>query len=177
MGNFVTESPGKYVVLWIRLFFGAHLAYSGWRYIFTGYVPEIPGIGGAYVAAAADIYLYQAVKYGEAIFGLMLLTNRFVPLALVLEMPATINIFWLNTFIVGTPRQLFTGPQELFLNGILLLAYGFYFRALLVQKASPSTHWIPEKDLNALDPAQRGASGAGSPYQPASGVGATMKTA
>lgn len=36
MGNFVTESPGKYVVLWLRLFFGAHLAYSGWRYIFTG---------------------------------------------------------------------------------------------------------------------------------------------
>lgn len=177
MGNIVTEAPGKYVVMWIRLFFGAHLAYSGWRYIFTGYVPPIPGVGGAYVMAAADIYLYQAVKYGEAIFGVMLLANRFVPLALILEMPATINIFWLNTFIVATPRQLFTGPQELFLNGILLLAYGYYFRGILVQKAKPSLHWIPEKELNALDTSQPGASGAGSPAHVDSGSAASIKTA
>lgn len=130
-----------YIITWIRLFFGAHLAFSGWRYILTGYVPEIPGIGGEWAAANMAIGMYQAVKYMEAIFGLMLLSNRFVLLALILEMPATVNIFWLNTFVVATPRQLFTGPQELFLNGVLLLAYSGYLGAALKPRLEPLWLW------------------------------------
>ena len=105
-------TPTYYIVHWLRYFFGAHLLFSGGRYILTGYMPEIPGIGGEWANANAALGLYQAVKYMEFVFGAMLLANRFVLLALILEMPATVNIFWLNTFIVGTPRQLFTGPQE-----------------------------------------------------------------
>lgn len=130
-----------YIITWVRLFFGAHLLFSGGRYLLTGYVPEIPGIGGEWVAANAALGLYQAVKYMELVFGIMLLTNRFVLLALVLEMPATVNIFWLNTFIVATPRQLFTGPQELFLNGILLVAYGGYLGAALRPRLEPLWLW------------------------------------
>ena len=131
----------SYIITWLRLFFGAHLAFSGWRYILTGYVPEIPGVGGEWAAANAAIGLYQAVKYMEAVFGLMLLSNRFVLLALILEMPATVNIFWLNTFVVATPRQLFTGPQELFLNGVLLLAYSGYLGAALKPRLAPLWLW------------------------------------
>lgn len=138
-----------YIITWIRLFFGAHLLFSGGRYILTGYVPEIPGIGGEWVAANAALGLYQAVKYMEFVFGIMLLTNRFVLLALVLEMPATINIFWLNTIIVATPRQLFTGPQELFLNGVLLLAYSGYLGATLKPRLEPL--WLWNADRVCLD--------------------------
>lgn len=130
-----------YIITWIRLFFGAHLLFSGGRYILTGYVPEIPGIGGEWAAANAAIGLYQAVKYMEFVFGIMLLTNRFVLLTLILEMPATMSIFWLNTFIVGTPRQLFTGPQELFLNGVLLLAYAGYLGAAIKPRLDPLWLW------------------------------------
>jgi len=77
----------------------------------------------------------------ECVLGLMLLTNRGVLLALMLEMPATVNIFWLNTFIVATPRQLFTGPQELFMNGALLLAYGGYYVSVLQAKVEPMWLW------------------------------------
>ncbi|AKC69455.2 hypothetical protein MB84_08130 [Pandoraea oxalativorans] len=107
----------------------------------TRYVPEIPGDGGAYVNAATTIYLYPAVKYMECIFGLMLLSNRFVLLALVLEMPTTVTIFWLNTFIVATPRQLFTGPQELLMNGLLLLAYSGYMAAIFRPRLMPQWLW------------------------------------
>lgn len=130
-----------YIMTWIRLFFGAHLLFSGGRYILTGYMPAIPGIGGEWADANAAIGLYQAVKYMEFVFGVMLLTNRFVLLALILEMPATVSIFWLNTFIVGTPRQLFTGPQELFLNGVLLLAYSGYLGAALKPRLEPLWLW------------------------------------
>jgi hypothetical protein len=136
-----------YIITWIRLFFGAHLLFSGGRYILTGYVPEIPGIGGAWAEANAAIGVYQAVKYMEFIFGVMLLTNRFVLLALILEMPATVNIFWLNTFVVGTPRQLFTGPQELFLNGVLLLAYSGYLAAALKPRLDPLWLWNSDRAL------------------------------
>ncbi|MCW1400897.1 hypothetical protein OKA06_00650 [Novosphingobium sp. MW5] len=129
------------IITWIRLFFGAHLAFSGWRYVLTGYVPEIPGIGGEWSDANMAIGMYQAVKYMEAVFGLMLLSNRFVLLALILEMPATVNIFYLNTFIVAMPRQLFTGPQELFLNGVLLLAYSGYLGAALKPRLEPLWLW------------------------------------
>ena len=123
-----------YIITWIRLFFGAHLLFSGGRYILTGYMPAIPGIGGEWADANAAIGLYQAVKYMEFVFGVMLLTNRFVLLALILEMPATVNIFWLNTFIVG-------GPQELFLNGVLLLAYSGYLGAALKPRLEPLWLW------------------------------------
>lgn len=136
-----TSRSAYYIITWLRLFFGAHLLFSGGRYILTGYVPEIPGIGGEWVAANAAIGVYQAVKYMECLFGIMLLTNRFVLLALVLEMPSTVNIFWLNTFVVATPRQLFTGPQELFLNGVLLLAYGGYLGAALKPRLEPLWLW------------------------------------
>lgn len=145
--NRANQSPWKYVILWLRIYFGAHLFYSGARFILTSYIPEIPGPGGVYVEAAKGIYIFQMIKYLECVFGIMLLTNRGVLLALLLEMPATVNIFWLNTFIVATPRQLFTGPQELFMNGVLLLAYGGYFATLLQAKVEPMWLWEGWKKL------------------------------
>ncbi len=136
-----SASPWYYVIHWLRLYFGAHLLFSGVRYALTGYVPEIPGIGGEWVQANANIYLYQMIKYLEILTGAMLLFNRFPLLALILEFPATINIFWLNTFIVATPRQLFTGPQELFLNGVLLLAYSGWMYGALKPKLEPLWVW------------------------------------
>lgn len=145
--NRANQSPWKYVILWLRIYFGAHLFYSGIRFILTSYIPEIPGPGGVYVEAAKGIYIFQIIKYMECIFGLMLLANRGVLLALMLEMPATVNIFWLNTFIVATPRQLFTGPQELFMNGALLLAYGGYYASVLQAKVEPMWLWDGWKKL------------------------------
>lgn len=130
-----------YVVHWVRVYYGIYLLYSGLRYAFTGFVPEIPGVGGKWAAANADIYIYQFIKYLEIVAGTMILSNRFVLLGLILEMPTTVNVFWLNTFIVATPRQLFTGPHELIANGFLLLAYAGWIYAAVRPKLAPLWLW------------------------------------
>lgn len=135
------QSPWFFIVHWLRLYFGANLLFSGIRYAVTGFVPEIPGVGGEWVQANANIYLYQFIKYLEIVTGAMLCLNRYPLLALILQFPASINIFWLNTFIVGTPRQLFSGPQELFMNGSLLLAYSGWMAAALKPKLEPLWLW------------------------------------
>lgn len=139
------RSPWYYIVHWLRLYFGAHLLFSGIRYALTGYVPEIPGVGGEWVQANANIYLYQAIKYLEIVTGAMIFFNRYTLLGLILEFPATVNIFWLNTFIVATPRQLFTGPQELFMNGVLLLAYSGWIFAAMKPRLEPLWLWEGRK--------------------------------
>lgn len=126
------SSPWKYVITWLRLYFGAHLFFSGIRFVIDGYVPMVPGLAGEYLAGADAIGMYHWIKYMEAIYGFLLLTNRFVLLTLILEMPTTVTIFWLNTFISATPRQLFSGPQELLMNGLLLLAYSGYMNLILM---------------------------------------------
>ena len=135
------QSPWFFIVHWLRLYFGANLLFSGIRYALTGFVPEIPGVGGEWVQANANIYLYQFIKYLEIVTGAMLCLNRYPLLALILQFPASINIFWLNTFIVGTPRQLFSGPQELFMNGSLLLAYSGWMAAALKPRLEPLWLW------------------------------------
>lgn len=135
------QSQWFFIVHWLRLYFGANLLFSGIRYAVTGFVPDIPGVGGEWVQANANIYLYQIIKYLEIVTGLMLCLNRYPLLALILQFPASINIFWLNTFIVATPRQLFSGPQELFMNGVLLLAYSGWMAAALKPKLDPLWLW------------------------------------
>jgi hypothetical protein len=79
--------------------------------------------------------LYPGIKALEGIVGIVLLTNRFVPLVLVLEVPISFNIFYLNVFITGAPRQLLTGPLELGVNCALLLAYFRYYEPFLRPRA------------------------------------------
>ncbi|APA84753.1 hypothetical protein BJG93_04630 [Paraburkholderia sprentiae WSM5005] len=122
----LNSPPWKYAVLWLRVYFGADLLWSGFRYLSTGWVPFIPGIGGQYVQALDAIHMFYAVKAVEMLAGILLLTNRYVLLGAILEFPTSISIFWINTFIVATPRQLFSGPNQLLMNGLILLAYGGY---------------------------------------------------
>lgn len=131
----------KYVVLWFRMFYGAHLLYSSLRHYMTDWSAEIPGAAGRFVNSLIETGLYEAVKAIEGVVGLLLILNLFVPLVLVVEMPISIIIFFMNFFLVGTGYQLFTGPQEVFLNGILLVFYGSYYRSMLQMRAPPVPLW------------------------------------
>ncbi|MEX3640572.1 hypothetical protein AB3X90_41065, partial [Paraburkholderia sp. BR14427] len=73
--------------------------------------------------------------------GILMLSNRFVLLAAIFEFPTSVSIFWINTFIVATPRQLFSGPQELLMNGILLLAYSGYMAVCFRPTLNPMWLW------------------------------------
>ncbi|MBL8552481.1 MAG: hypothetical protein JNJ73_21015 [Hyphomonadaceae bacterium] len=135
--------PMKYVILWFRLLFGAHLIYSGMRH-FLGF-EVLSGVthpvGGPFVRIIAEMGIYQLVKLIELITGIMLFCGLFVPLVLVIEFPISVVIFILNFFIVAQPRQLFSGPQEIVLNGILLAFYGRYYMPLLNPLSPPRPIW------------------------------------
>ena len=120
----------------LRIYFGLHLIWSSSRFWLEGTQPPIPDpIGGPFIASLTAMGLYPGIKAMEGIVGIVLLANRFVPLVLVLEVPISFNIFYLNVFITGAPRQLLTGPSELGVNCALLLAYFRYYEPFLRLRA------------------------------------------
>lgn len=55
--------------------------------------PPMPEAAGAFAGAlAATGYMFPLIKGVEVLVGLMLLTNKFVPLALIILAPITVNI-------------------------------------------------------------------------------------
>ena len=131
----------KYVILWFRIFYGTHLLYSSLRHYLTDFNAFVPDMGGRFVNALVETGIYEIVKAMEGVVGLCLILNLFVPLVLVIEFPFSVVIFWLNFVIVATPRQLYTGPQEIFLNGILILFYFGYYRDMLRARVQPAPIW------------------------------------
>lgn len=120
----------------LRLYYGFHLIWSSARYWFTDGQPAVPHpVGGPFVESLIAMGLFPGIKTLEGIIGIFLVANRFVPLVLVLEMPTAFTIFYLNFVVVGTPRQMLTGPLELIVNCALLLAYFRYYRPFLVARA------------------------------------------
>ncbi|MBC2778925.1 hypothetical protein [Parasphingopyxis marina] len=132
-----------YAIMWLRLWFGVHLFYSGVRYFVEFQAqPQVPHpIGGPFIDSLYAMGLFPIIKVLEIVVGAGLLANRLVPMLLVLEMPVSAMIFYLNTLIVGTPRQLVSGPLELGVNIALLLCYFGYFRPMLVARAQPAPAW------------------------------------
>jgi uncharacterized membrane protein YphA (DoxX/SURF4 family) len=62
---------------------------------FLGFLPQPPVSpeGGAFLGAlAATGYMFPLIKTTEIVAGALLLSNRFVPLALVLLAPVVVNI-------------------------------------------------------------------------------------
>ena len=113
-----------------RILFGLHLVYSGAAYVFFGWVPSAfhnpASPVGHFMVELDRIDLYPVVKHIELVLGILVLSNRFVPLAAVMELPITIMIAYLNIFVEGAiaPRHYYTGIQELAINGAVLLGYG-----------------------------------------------------
>jgi hypothetical protein len=82
-------------------------------------------------------YLFQLLKTTEAVVGLALLANRFVPLALTVLAPVTINIVAVHLILEhsGLP----VAAVVLVLHVYLAWSYRERYRTLLVARASPAT--------------------------------------
>ena len=121
----------RYLLLAFRYFFGGHALISGANHYLT-VIPEVmprsPDIAVRFMSVLIDSHMYDLVKVTEILCGLSLMTGLFMPLALAMEMPVTIIICYLSLFIAPTTRSMFSGPREVFLNAVLLLAYWGYFR-------------------------------------------------
>jgi hypothetical protein len=131
--------PLHHAITALRLYYGAHLLWSSLRYWFTDMQPVIPHpVGGPFIELLTAMGVFPAIKAMEGLIGAMLLANRYVPLMLVLEMPTSVTIFYLNTIVTATPRTVITGPAELAVNALLLLGYFRYYQPFLVARAEPA---------------------------------------
>lgn len=78
-------------------------------------------------------YLFQLVKGTEVVVGLLLLLNRFVPLALVLLAPVVVNIVLVHAFLA--PSGVGMGLVILGLQLYLAWSYRSAFRGMLAARA------------------------------------------
>jgi uncharacterized membrane protein YphA (DoxX/SURF4 family) len=106
---------------------------------FLNFIPMPPpqGAGAAFLGAlAATGYLFPLLMATQTLSGLLLLTGRWVPLALTLLAPVVVNIvaYHLALDPAGLPLALFA----LGLGVFLAWAYRDSFRTVVAYKAGPS---------------------------------------
>jgi uncharacterized membrane protein YphA (DoxX/SURF4 family) len=101
--------------------------------------PELTGAPGAFIGAlAATGYMFPLIKGTEVVAGALLLSNRFVPLALVLLAPVIVNIALFH--FVLAPDSLAMVFVMLGLELALAWVHRDAFRGVLAPKARPSAN-------------------------------------
>ena len=126
----------KFGALIARLIFGAWFAFNGILY----WTPYLPGaynpVPVRFLDALMESGVMRLVKIVELTVGLALLTNFFVPLALVVGFPVTVIIAY-NDLVLEYPIAFsMTGGAVTFaFHAFLLYAYFDYYRPLLTPKA------------------------------------------
>jgi hypothetical protein len=105
---------------------------------FLGFLPQPPMTpeAGAFAGAlAATGYMFPLIKSIEVLVGIALLSNRFVPLALTVLAPITVNIFAFHAFLSpGLALPVVIVALQLF----LAYAYRAHYRGVLQAHAKPA---------------------------------------
>ncbi|CAM2009885.1 hypothetical protein [Acanthopleuribacter pedis] len=135
----MNDKTKTYITLAAQAFLGLILGVMGGLNYFLGFMetPKPTPEAGAFLGAmAAAGYFFPFVKVVEIVGGLMLLTNRFVPLALVMLAPIIVNIFALHLFLQ---------PAQLPMSGAMMAALVFvsvmyrkHFKTMFAFKAAVS---------------------------------------
>ena len=82
-------------------------------------------------------YMFPLIKGTELLVGALLLSNRFVPLALALIAPVIVNIFLVHAFLA--PSGLALAIVLVALEIYLAWSYRHVYRPMLAIKTSPAT--------------------------------------
>jgi len=94
--------------------------------------PAMPAEAGSFVGAlAATGYMFPLIKGTEVVAGLLLLGGRFVPLALTLLAPITVNILLFHVVLAPAP-----GLPLALIGAQLFLAYSYRDRFAPMLQAS-----------------------------------------
>ncbi|MEO8800682.1 MAG: DoxX family membrane protein [Polyangiaceae bacterium] len=96
-----------------------------------------PAAGAFFGALMATGYMMTLLKVTEVVSGALLLSNRFVPLALALLAPVIVNIVFFHAFLEGAA----TLPLPLAILGLeIFLAWSYrdVYRPMLRAKNAPS---------------------------------------
>ena len=131
----------KAVVTALRLIFGLHFLVNGLNFFFHFFAIPTPHsvMANQVMHAFVDSGMFGIAKTTEVLAGVALLTNRFVPAALVLAFPVAVVIGYVDVVLIGTWFGGWVlGGGTVLLNGILLLAYVNYYKPFLVFRSEPS---------------------------------------
>ncbi len=118
-----------------RTLLGLVYVVFGFNYFFhfiTGPMPE--GKAAAFIGGLFQSgYFFPMMKVIEIALGLLLLINLFAPLALVVLMPITLNIFLYHSILV--PSGFIMAAVMMILHLFIAWKYRSYYKPLFVQKA------------------------------------------
>ncbi len=109
----------KYVVIAVRVLLGAGFLFFGLNILLHFlHMPPMAGDAGTFSVILAQHHWMNFVGVVQVVGGLLLLVNRFVPLALALLAPILVNVLLFHLLLLGGtgvgPGLLFTA-LELFL--------------------------------------------------------------
>ena len=116
-----------------RLVFGLWFALNGLNH-WCAFVPQPMGVqhvSTELIVALLDSGLFSLVKGIEVIVGVLILTNRFTPLALIAALPISIVIAYWNIILEHAPGNHIAGALTLGINALLMLAYIEYYLPML----------------------------------------------
>jgi putative oxidoreductase len=126
----------KIAVLIARLLLGLIFAFFGANGFlqFLPAPPTLPGLVGQFFSAFFQSHWVLVVSGFQLVAGLLLLVNRYVPLALALLAPILVNIwcFHLLLTMANWPLALVATVLWIF----LFVRYFQYFSSLFVQKTT-----------------------------------------
>ena len=108
--------------------------------------PPMPERAGAFMGAlAATGYMFPLIKGVEVIAGALLLSNRFVPLALALLAPNVVNIVLFHAVLAlgGLPIALMVLALELFVAWSYRDAFASMLRARTAPTSSSAAPHVP----------------------------------
>ena len=137
MNNITSKAP-----LAARVLLGLPMVVFGLNG-FLQFIPMDPmsGAAGAFMGGlAAAPYFFPLLKTTEIVAGLLLLSGRFVPLALLLLAPILVNILAFHAFLAGGAGM---SIGLVALAGYLAYAYRDAYRGVLSAKAQPMSFGRP----------------------------------
>ena len=126
------------IVAVLRILFGLHFLFNGLNYIFHFIdIPKPPAeIANVVMDAFVNSGMFWVAKGTEAVTGILLIADLYVPLALVLAFPVTCIITYVDVMLTGVPLYAGLGLVTFLWNGGLMLAYFGYYKPLLVRRAT-----------------------------------------
>ncbi len=118
----------------LRLILGLGLIIFGLtKFISFGFLPEpyFPEEASRFLESLSNTgYVLKAVGVFELAIGILLIFNKWIPFALLLLAPITLNIFLFHVFL-DTPG-LIRALIVIFLNAILIYKYWKSYRPLFI---------------------------------------------
>jgi putative oxidoreductase len=105
---------------------------NGFLNFIKGPLPS--GVAGQFLGALMQSHFVLVISAVELAGGVLLLANRYVPLALVLLGPVIVNIFFYH--LLMDRSGLIIAIVVIILWGLIALRHRQYFSGLFVQRAS-----------------------------------------